>query len=154
MRREIPLFIIDRNRHHKGCECDFLVCTDKDNGFIARIDYVGGEIIEAGNNYRIGLANGGVSCKIQIVRMTGKRPAETAIRTLLKRAMSYYGEFAQTSINVDEPSREDCVNFLNLLINGNLSNLGNGNLQERQTTAMSLRMLECCKEYINGADNN
>lgn len=34
-KREIPLFIIDNTRNHKRGECDFLVCTDKDNGFIA-----------------------------------------------------------------------------------------------------------------------
>ena len=147
-KREIPLFIIDRTRQHKRGECDFLVCTDRDNGFIARIDYIEGEREEVGTDYRIGLANGGMSARIQIMRMTGERPTESATRTLLKRAMTYYGEFAQTALNVDKPSREDCSKFLDLLIKGNRSNLNQGSLQERQTVAMSLRMLEACKDYI------
>lgn len=42
-KREIPLFIIDNTRNHKRGECDFLVCTDKGNGFIAKVDYMDGE---------------------------------------------------------------------------------------------------------------
>ena len=42
-KREIPLFIVDTSRNHKRGECDFLVCTDKDNGFLAKVDYVDGE---------------------------------------------------------------------------------------------------------------
>lgn len=80
--------------------------------------------------------------------MTGERSTETTTRTLLKRGMTYYGEFAQTPLNVDTPSREDCLKFLDILIRSNRSYLNKGNLKERQITAMSLRMLECCKEYI------
>lgn len=39
-KREIPLFIIDTLRNHKRGECDFIVCTDKDCGFIAKVDYI------------------------------------------------------------------------------------------------------------------
>lgn len=46
-KRSVPLFIIDRSRRHKLGECDFIVCTDLDNGFIARVDYVDGEHEEA-----------------------------------------------------------------------------------------------------------
>lgn len=50
-KREIPLFIVDTSRNHKRGECDFLVCTDKDNGFLAKVDYVDGEKEEVGDDY-------------------------------------------------------------------------------------------------------
>lgn len=56
MKREIPLFIVDSSRKHKKGECDYICCTDKDSGFIAKIDYIDGEIEETGSDYRIGLS--------------------------------------------------------------------------------------------------
>lgn len=39
-KREIPLFVFDKNRWHSQGECDFIICTDIDNSFVARVDYV------------------------------------------------------------------------------------------------------------------
>lgn len=149
VKREIPLFIIDRTRQHKKGECDFLVCTDKDNGFIARMNYIDGEVEEVGDDYRTGIPNGGVSLKIQIVRMTGVRPTKTAIRTLLKAAMEYYGKFAHTPLNIDNPSCEECAQFLGLLIEGNMANLNTGTPSERRTTQMAIKMLQASHEYLS-----
>ena len=44
MKREIPLFIVDSSRKHKKGECDYICCTDKDSGFIAKIDYIDVEL--------------------------------------------------------------------------------------------------------------
>lgn len=52
-KREIPLFIVDTSRNHKRGECDFLVCTDKDNGFLAKVDYVDGEKEKVGDEHEV-----------------------------------------------------------------------------------------------------
>lgn len=151
-KREIPLFIIDRTRRHKRGECDFLVCTDKDSGFIARLDYVDGEIEEAGDDYRIGVPNGGISCKMQILRVTGERPDAAAVRTLMKRGMDYYASVSQREISVESPSRDDCIEFIKLLVDSNRHNLQGRPLNERQITARSISMLEAAVEYLKGKE--
>ena len=89
-KREIPLFIVDTSRNHKRGECDFLVCTDKDNGFLAKVDYVDGEKEEVGDDYRIGCPRNGVSLRIQIYQMIGTHPNVGNIRTLLKKGKGTY----------------------------------------------------------------
>ena len=93
-KREIPLFIVDTSRNHKRGECDFLVCTDKDNGFFAKVDYVDGEKEEVGDDYRIGCPRNGVSLRIQIYQMIGTHPNVGNIRTLLKKGMDTSNEFS------------------------------------------------------------
>lgn len=84
-KREIPLFIIDTLRNHKRGECDFLVCTDKDCGFIAKVDYIDEEKEEVGDDYRIGLPRRGCSMRIKVYQMIGQHPDTGRIRTLLKK---------------------------------------------------------------------
>ena len=86
-KREFPLFILDTLRTHKRGECDYLVCTDRDNGFIAKIDFIPGEKEETGADYRISYANDGISCRIRIQQMTGANSRESDIRTLLKKGL-------------------------------------------------------------------
>lgn len=148
-KREIPLFIIDRTRQHKKGECDFLVCTDKDNGFIARMDYIDGEIEEVGDDYRIGIPNGGVSLKIQVLRMTGARPTKTSTRTLLKAAMEYFGKFARKPLHINKPSVEECSQFLDFLIKGNKGCINQGTPAQRRTTQMAIQMLEATQDYLS-----
>ena len=112
MKREIPLFIFDTNKQHKKGECDFVVCTDKDSGFIARMDYIPEQEDEVGEDYRIGIRNGGLSCRMQILRMMGEHPTPTAVRSLLKKAMETYGKIALKTVNIDRPSKAECVRFL------------------------------------------
>ena len=95
MKREIPLFIVDSSRKHKKGECDYICCTDKDSGFIAKIDYIDGELEETGSDYRIGLSKNGISCRMKIVRSMGENPTETAVRSLLKKGMEYYSTIIQ-----------------------------------------------------------
>lgn len=147
-KREIPLFIVDRTRRHKKGECDFLVCTDKDSGFIARLDYLEGEFEEAGDDYRVGFPNNGISCKMQILRMTGERPDVSAVRTLMKKGMDYYARVSQREINVESPSREDCIEYIRLIIDGNRHHLQERPLNERQTAARSMAVLEAAVEYL------
>ena len=63
-RREIPLFILDRSRKHKVGPYDFLVCTDKDNGFVAKVDYVIGMGEISTDMVRIGAARNGILMRI------------------------------------------------------------------------------------------
>lgn len=147
-KREIPLFIIDRTRQHKKGECDFLVCTDKDSGFIARIDYVDGEKEETGDDYRIGLPNGGVSCRMQVVRVTGERPVTASIRTLLKAGMEYFWKMARTPLDFDSPTPEECAKYLDILIKGNQGRINEGSPAERRARALSLKMLQATMNIL------
>lgn len=122
-KREIPLFIIDTTRNHKRGECDFLVCTDKGNGFIAKVDYINGEIEEVGDDYRIGLPQRGISCRIQIQQMTGNNHRSNEIRTLLKKGMDYFAKSVQKPIHFDAPSKEECATYLELLAKANKKSL-------------------------------
>ena len=89
-KREIPLFIIDTLRNHKRGECDFLVCTDKDCGFIAKVDYIDEEKEEVGDDYRICFPRRGCSLRIKIHQMIGQHPDTGRIRTLLKKGAEYF----------------------------------------------------------------
>ena len=74
MKREFPLFIVDHNRAHKFGEVDFIYCSDIDNGFIAKVEYIDGIVEEVGEDYRIepGLSGSNISAKISIKRITVK----------------------------------------------------------------------------------
>lgn len=148
MKREIPLFIVDSSRKHKKGECDYICCTDKDSGFIAKIDYIDGELEETGSDYRIGLSKNGISCRMKIVRAMGENPTETAIRSLLKKGMEYYSTIIQKNVDVTKLSREDCVDCIDTIIKANMSLMKDRPLGQRQTIATSICVLEAAKKYI------
>jgi len=151
-KREIPLFIIDTARAHKKGDCDFLVCTDMESGFIAKVDYIDGECEEVGDDYRIGSPNGSLSVRMQVQRMTGTNPQASTVRTLLKKGMEYVKLATSVPCNVERPSREECANFLDLLIRSNRKNLdeAGADYNERKTVEASLAILQAIKEYIRG----
>ena len=72
-KREIPLFVFDKNREHGIGECDFVCCTDIDNGFIAKIDYTD-EPEGVTERTRIGKPNNGISLRIEIKRIESGKP--------------------------------------------------------------------------------
>ena len=148
MKREIPLFIVDSSRRHKKGECDYIVCTDKDSGFIAKIDYIDGEIEEMGSDYRIGVSRNGISCRMQIIRSMGENPTETATRSLLKKGMDYYAQITQKNVDVSKLSREDCAECIDMIIRANVSLMKDRPLGQRQTIATSIGVLEVAKKYI------
>lgn len=96
-KREIPLFIFDKNRDHGIGECDFVCCTDIDNGFIAKIDYTD-ETENVSERVRIGKPNNGISMRIEVKRIIGKNPDPGTIRTLMKKAESLYTESSQVRV--------------------------------------------------------
>lgn len=149
-KREIPLFIIDIARNHKRGECDFLVCTDKDNGFIAKVDYISGEIEEVGDDYRIGHSKRGVSCRIQIQQMIGKNSRTNEIRTLLKKGMDYFVKTVQKPIHVDAPTKEECATFLELLVRTNKKSLdeAGSDYDEHKVVENTIKMLQASADYL------
>lgn len=149
MKREIPLFIFDTNKQHKKGECDFVVCTDKDSGFIARMDYIPEQEDEVGDDYRIGIRNGGLSCKMQILRMTGEHPTPTAVRSLLKKAMETYGKIALKTLNIDRPSKAECVKFLRQLAESNRGVMSERSLRDQHIMKISIAMLEHTIDYLS-----
>ena len=116
-KREFPLFIFDLSRDHKLGECDFVACTDVDNAFVAKIDYVTGIDNVITDNLRINRSNGEVKLRIEIKRITGKNPDNAAIRTLMKKAEDLYCERSISRINIDNPSKADMLSFLEILLN-------------------------------------
>lgn len=149
-KREIPLFIIDTSRNHKRGECDFLVCTDRDNGFIAKVDYIDEELEEVGDDYRIGCPHRGVSCRIQIQQMIGVNSRTNEIRTLLKKGMDYFFKSVMCSVHVENPSKKECADFLNALARMNkqgLEEAGSDYLQ-RQVVEQSIKMLQASEKYL------
>ena len=146
-KREIPLFIIDTLRSHKRGECDFLVCTDKDCGFIAKVDYIDEEKEEVGDDYRIGFPRRGCSLRIKIYQMIGLHPDTGRIRTLLKKGMEYFLKAVTCEVHVNNPSREECADY-----------------HARQATIHTIMMLEATRKLLlekpegieieNGGDND
>lgn len=151
MKREIPLFIIDTKKSHRRGECDFLVCTDKDSGFIARIDYIEQTSPEMGEDYRIDYCRGGVSARLSIRRTIGQNPNKTHIRTLMKRGLDYYAEAVTLSVNASKISTQDCIEFIDKLSEGNKQFLqeAGSNYEELQTIKTSLMMLDAIKDKLN-----
>lgn len=147
-KREIPLFVIDTTRSHKLGECDFIVCTDMDNGFVASIDYIPGQKEEVTDTVRISPANNHVSAKMEIKRFTGQNPNPSQIRTLMKKGMEKYVSENQRVINVENPSVEDMVSFLDTLIKGNKHQINECSLKERDVVLMSISMLEHIKQEL------
>lgn len=149
-RREVPLFVFDLARDHNLGECDFVVCTDIDNAFIAKIDYIEGADNIITDTLRIVRSNGNIQLRIEIKRITGKNPDSSAIRTLLKKAEDLYCKRTQKSVNAINPSKEEMVNFLNILIVGNKHNIVEAgiNTEEKKTVMTSIAMLEAIRDKL------
>lgn len=150
-KREIPLFIFDLNREHNIGECDFVACTDVDNGFVAKINYVTDVDNIITDTVRIVRNNGPIKLRLEIKRITGKNPDKAAIKTLLKKAEDLYCERSQKHVNLDKPSKKDMIKFLDVLINGNkhyVSDAGS-DYNERKTLLTSIAMLEAIKSELN-----
>lgn len=148
-KREIPLFIIDKSRWHSQGECDFLVCTDIDNAFVARIDYVSEDEADT-DTMKIVKGTNGINLKLEIKRITGQNPTSGAIRTLMKKGCDYISENGRLRINTTNPSAEDCINFLNVLIDANHHKLqeAGSDYNARKVVATSLQMLEAIKDRL------
>lgn len=147
-KREIPLFIVDTARWHNQGNADFVVCTDQDSGFVAKIDIVNTDQPDTvTDTLRIGYENRGYKLRMEVKRVTGNNPSPSAIRTLMKKACDYYVENKRTPIHSHEPNTLECVKFLGLLIDGNRQNLQEAGVDynRRKTVETSLRMLEAIR---------
>lgn len=154
-KREIPLFVFDTTRDHNLGECDFVTCTDIDNAFVAKIDYVTDQENVITDTIRIVRNNGPIKLRIEIKRITGKNPDNAAIRTLMKKAEDLYCERTQSIINLDKPSSADMIKFLDVLISSNKHNVVQAgiNSDERKVVLTSISMLEAIRNKIKSIDN-
>ena len=137
-KREIPLFIFDNQRKHSIGVYNYLVCTDKDNGFVARIDYVDGVEEMATDTVCVGLKHNGIAMRMEIKRFIGCNVKPSEVRTLMKLGMDYCAKVQIMKVNTNAPSVEECAAFLQKLIVGNRANLGKLPSVERVTTEKSL----------------
>lgn len=150
MKREIPLFVIDKNREHKLGEADFVVCTDIDNGFVAKISYIDGNISEQGDDYKV-VSNGqGISAKLEIKRVIGKNPKTSAIRTLVSKAMAYYEEISVVKVDFKKITTEKCVKFLDIMIADGMRQADDSgsDFNRRITILQSVEMFQAIKQKL------
>lgn len=150
MKREIPLFLIDTKKTHKKGECDFLVCTDRDNSFVARLDYIAAQEPCFGDDFRIDFNRNGLSLKLTILRITGLNPSTSAIRTLMKKGIEYYTDSATLSVDATNATTRECINFIESLTAGNRHYLEEAgiNHEERTTILTSLMMLDAVRNKL------
>lgn len=67
----------------------------------------------------------------------------------MKKGMEQYVAIVRRVVDSDNPSKEDCVKFLDLLIKGNRHHvLEAKDHGERQTVLTSIRLLEATKDYL------
>lgn len=142
--------MFDLSRDHGLGECDFVACTDVENAFVAKIDYVEGVENVITDTLRINRGNGELKLRFEIKRITGKNPDKSAIRTLLKKAEDLYCERTQKKVNLDCPTKADMVHFLDTLIKGNKQYVtqAGADVEERETVLMSIAMLEAIKNEL------
>lgn len=150
MKREIPLFIIDTKKSHKKGECDFLVCTDKDSGFVAKIEYITASSPDYGDDYRIDYCRNGLSVKLSIKRMIGENPNTGNIRTLMKKGLDYYVETVTLSVDATKATTDECIDFIEKLADGNKQYLDEAGIDfdERKIILTSLMMLDAVKNKL------
>lgn len=152
-KREVPVFVIDRNRDHGLGEVDFIVCTDIDNGFVAICEYVENvpdEMTDTSITQKGGGVDPRLSLRITIKRSIGKNPTPSATRTLLRKAMKVYTTDAYVSVKEDS-TVEDCIRFLDIMIKSNKHHMQECGVdyEARQTLLSSLFMLEKTKGYLD-----
>ena len=149
-KREIPLFIIDTNRCHSIGEADFMVCTDRENGFIAKLEYVTGGDDVVTDTIRIGGENGGIKLKMEVKRVIGTNPSANAIRTLMKKGFEFFTESVQLKVDIEEPTTEQCIGFLDTMIRSNRHYIeqAGSDYEERRTIMTSLQMLQSIRNKL------
>lgn len=149
MKREIPLFVLDTNRTHKMGECDFITCTDVNSGFIAKIDYIDQNDNYVDDNTRIECKDG-VGCRMQVKRVIGLKPDKGDVRTLMKQAFEYFRKSVQFQVNVDEPSTEDCIKYIDAIIVSNKQYIDEcgSDYNKRKTVASSIMIMEVVKRKL------
>ena len=150
MKREIPLFVIDTKKCHKKGECDFIVCTDQDNGFVAKVEYVSATEPEYGDDYRVDCPRNGLSLKTTIKRVFGNNPKATEVKSLLKKGVEYYIESVTLSVDVTKVTTAECIEFVEKLSAGNKHYLEEAGVDfdERRIIQMSLDMLDAIKNKL------
>lgn len=144
-KREIPLFVVDTARQHRRGECDFVCCTDRDSGFVARVDFVKNAVPEVGEDYRVETGVNGIGIKMSIIRSTGINPQTTQVRGLLKKACEYYTEITQRlEFDGSKPTVSECIEFLEETARAN-----NHRIAEAGCDAVTANVIRTSIKYIN-----
>lgn len=144
-KREIPLFVVDTARHHRRGECDFVCCTDRDNGFVARIDFVKNAVPEVGEDYRVETGVNEVGFKMSIIRSTGMNPQKTQVRGLLKKACEYYTEIThRLEFHGAKPTVTECIEFLEKTVRAN-----NHRIAEAGCDVVTAKIIRNSIMYVN-----
>ena len=148
-KREIPLFVFDKNRWHSQGECDFIICADIDNSFVARVDYVT-EPEMVSDTVKIVKGANGINLKLEIKRITGQNPSPASIRTLMRKACDYICENSLVPVHSAEPTNEECISFLDVLIDSNRHHLkeAGSDYNAKKIVATSLNMLQVIRDKI------
>lgn len=149
MKREIPLIILDKSRLHKLGEKDFIVCTDKDNGFIAEVSYMEHVQEDTTDTYIVRDGNGGISVKIEIKRFIGSNKDNAKIKSLLKMAVNTLLK-SNVKTKGKEISTEDCINFAELLLQSYKTeeNAIKGDYEAKQTLVTMRQYMTAIKEKL------
>ncbi len=148
-KREIPLIIIDREKSHHLGECDFVVCTDVNNGFVARVEPVECEPCNT-DMVTTSEERNGLRARMEIKRIIGDNPDTTTRRNLLRKAMEVYSERTTVRVDIDDPTDEECIKFLDVLINSNKKALDDAGVDynERKIVMSSLAILEAIRNKL------
>ena len=154
--RILPLFILDLDRSHGLGECDFIYCSDKDNGFVARVDILDEnqyKDLEPNNIDSKLIVNETtkVAAYFSIVRLTGVNPNDTQLRALLKKASELYVQRTQKEVDYDSLTVSDYKAFLNVLLkqgNEQLANVGS-DYNTRKNLVYSTELIKSLIEYLS-----
>lgn len=105
---------------------------------------------EVGDDYRIGLPQRGISCRIQVQQMIGKNGRPNEIRTLLKKGMDYFAKTVQKPIHFNAPSKEECAMYLEMLAKANKKTLdaAGSDYDTHSVVENSINMLLAASDYL------
>ena len=154
MKRIHPLFIYDTNRNHKFGDCDWIACTQAHNAFLAKVTFVSGQEPKSTPNLRIGRPNrNGIQVRLDLVRVWDNKEHPQTIAehlSLMKAAEKHIIDATNyVHINSDNPSTQQVIDYLELIVHTNLSNLrGDAPTAEKQTTLTSLKMLKAAIDKL------
>ena len=155
MKRIHPLFIYDTNRNHKFGDCDWIACTQAHNAFLAKVTFVSDQVPTSTPNLRISRPNrNGIQVRLDLMRAWGnseEHPQTIAEHLSLLKAAEKHIIGATNYVHIDSnnPSTQQVIDYLELIVHANLSNLrGDASTAEKQTTLTSLKMLKAAIEKL------
>ena len=154
-KRILPLFMFDLDRSHGLGECDFIYCSDKENGFIARVDILSYDeysTLETNNIDSKLIINdfAKVGAHIKIVRHTGTNPSDTQIRALMKKASELYQSKTQKKVDANNFGVDDYIKYLDIRLRyaqQSLAEIGS-DYNERKIVQFSISIIDSLINHL------